>query len=176
MTTQSDQDILDDEHPWPGLASFKEQDEHFFKGREADIEELYSLVNRERLTIIFAISGLGKSSLLQAGLFPRLRLERILPIIIRLNFTDASVSLREQVFSAIALQVKDKAIEEVIVAIPSLKQEVLDEFFQECQNCGVTEGVHILAYNKYYSGYSTENKSTKYQNDEPPRTWPMIGQ
>jgi UDP-GlcNAc:undecaprenyl-phosphate GlcNAc-1-phosphate transferase len=33
--------------------------------------------------------------------------------------------------------VEHKNIEEVIMAIPSAKQEVLDEFFQQCQDCGV---------------------------------------
>ncbi len=68
---EPDQTLVDDKHPWPGLASFREQDKNYFKGREPDIEILLTLVNRERLTVLFGVSGLGKSSLLQAGLFPR---------------------------------------------------------------------------------------------------------
>jgi len=79
---ESEQTFVNAENPWPGLASFREQDEHFFKGRGPDIEKLYSLVNRERLTVLFGVSGLGKSSLLQAGLFPRLRVENMLPVLI----------------------------------------------------------------------------------------------
>ena len=90
LLPESEQTIVDDEHPWPGLASFREQDEHFFKGREPDIESLHNLVNRERLTVLFGVSGLGKSSLLQAGLFPRLRQDNILPVFIRLDFADAA--------------------------------------------------------------------------------------
>jgi WD40 repeat protein len=107
----SGQAIVDEEHPWPGLASFREQDAHFFKGRSSDIEKLFSLVNRERLTVLLGVSGLGKSSLLQAGLFPRLRQNQILPIAIRLDFADTSISFHEQVFAAIARQVQEKAIE-----------------------------------------------------------------
>ena len=125
LLPESEQAIVDDEHPWPGLASFREQDEHFFKGREPDIEKLHSLVNRERLTVLFGVSGLGKSSLLQAGLFPRLRLDNMLPVFIRLDFTDASVSLSEQVFAAIARQVQEKAIEAPI----HNENETLWEYF-----------------------------------------------
>ena len=111
QSSETNQAIVDDEHPWPGLASFREQDECFFKGREPDIEELLSLVERERLTVLFGISGLGKSSLLQAGLFPRLRLNNVLPVYIRLDFSESSATLTEQVFAAIAGQIQEKAIE-----------------------------------------------------------------
>jgi len=37
----------------------------------------------------------------------------------------------------LAQLVKDKGIEEIIIAIPSANQETLDGIFQECQNCGV---------------------------------------
>ena len=86
LLPESEQIIVDDERPWPGLAAFREQDEYFFKGREPDIKQLHGLVGRERLTVLFGVSGLGKSSLLQAGLFPRLRPDKILPIPIRLDF------------------------------------------------------------------------------------------
>lgn len=109
--TESEQAIVDEDHPWPGLASFREQDELFFKGRESDIEKLHSMVNRERLTVLIGISGLGKSSLLQAGLFPRLRQDNFLPVTIRLNFKVDAASLSEQVFAAIDRQILEKAIE-----------------------------------------------------------------
>lgn len=122
---KSGQAIVDEEHPWPGLASFREQDASFFRGRESDVEKLFGLVNRERLTVLLGVSGLGKSSLLQAGLFPRLRQIKVLPVTIRLDFADASVSLHEQVFAAIARQVQEKAIESPV----HYADETLWEYF-----------------------------------------------
>jgi WD40 repeat protein len=107
----SEQTFVNDEHPWPGLASFREQDQQYFKGRDSDLEKMHMHVDRECLTVLFGVSGLGKSSLLQAGLFPRLRLEHILPIYIRLDFTDVALSLSEQVFLCIARDAQNKAIE-----------------------------------------------------------------
>lgn len=121
----AEQILVDEEHPWPGLASFREQDEHYFKGRRHDMEKLRTLVDRERLTVLFGVSGLGKSSLLQAGLFPRLRQENTFPVYIRLDFADTAISLSEQVFSAIARQAQDNAIE----APAHTEQETLWAYF-----------------------------------------------
>src|SRR5262245_31603061 len=64
---------VDFENPWPGLATFREVDREFFRGRRSEADALFRIVMRERLTVLFGLSGLGKSSLLQAGLFPLLR-------------------------------------------------------------------------------------------------------
>jgi ABC-type transport system involved in cytochrome bd biosynthesis fused ATPase/permease subunit len=60
---------IDRENPWPGLASFTEEARAFFFGREKETDELVRLVRRNTLTVLFGQSGLGKSSLLQAGGF-----------------------------------------------------------------------------------------------------------
>jgi WD40 repeat protein len=95
-------DAIDAENPWPGLASFREADRELFFGREQETEELFRLVLRERLTVLFGLSGLGKTSLLQAGLFPRLREENVLPVLIRLEHSEGSPSCTEQIQAAIS--------------------------------------------------------------------------
>lgn len=81
-----DSGTVDPENPWPGLDAFREADHLFFFGRERETETLRRAVLRERLTVLFGRSGLGKTSLLQAGLFPRLRQDNFLPVRIRLDF------------------------------------------------------------------------------------------
>jgi Novel STAND NTPase 1 len=93
--------ILDDQHPWPGLASFEESDRDFFCGRETEAEALGRLIGRARLTVLFGKSGLGKTSLLQAGLFPRLRQDAMLPVRIRLDFSPGAGTLRAQILGAV---------------------------------------------------------------------------
>ncbi len=92
---------LNDENPWPGLLSFSEQDSKYFHGRDFESEMLYRRLKRERLTTLFAPSGLGKSSLLQAGLFPLLRRDNLLPVYIRLDFSKEKPNLTGQVKTAI---------------------------------------------------------------------------
>lgn len=107
---------VDWQSPWPGLAAFEEGDFEFFKGRDAEIDGLMRLILREDLSLFSGVSGLGKTSLLRAGLFPRLRAADILPIYVRLRYdrtpsTDlteggspqAAMTLAEQCFEAIRL-------------------------------------------------------------------------
>src|SRR5882672_2796990 len=63
---------LTKERPFPGPEPYRESDVLYFKGRRAETDELERLVRRAPLTTLFGASGLGKSSLLLAGLFPRL--------------------------------------------------------------------------------------------------------
>ena len=65
--------------PYPGLRPFQEEDAPIFFGREAEILEGCELLNRvrrqgyPRLVMVLGSSGSGKSSLVRAGLVPRLK-------------------------------------------------------------------------------------------------------
>ena len=84
---------IDTQHPWLGLASFTEEVRAYFHGREEEVGELARRVQRKLLTILFGQSGLGKTSLLQAGLFPRLRSHDLLPVLVRLDFSPSAQPL-----------------------------------------------------------------------------------
>ena len=89
------------ENPWPGLASFTEDSRSFFFGREQETEELVRLIRRHTLTVLFGQSGLGKSSLLQAGAFPVLREQDFLPLYLRLDHGSDAPALADQVKTAL---------------------------------------------------------------------------
>lgn len=91
---------VDAQNPWPGLAAFTEANQEFFHGRADEADELLRRVERKNLTALFGQSGLGKSSLLQAGLFPRLRAQGYLPVAIRLDHAASSPPLSQQVIEA----------------------------------------------------------------------------
>jgi hypothetical protein len=59
-------------NPYVGPRPFTEEEQRFFFGRAEEIEVLTSLVVARRASLLFAQSGAGKSSLLMAGLTPRL--------------------------------------------------------------------------------------------------------
>jgi tetratricopeptide (TPR) repeat protein len=61
--------------------------ERFF-ARETEIEDLLQQVLSHNLMVVYGRSGIGKTSLLNAGLFPRLEEHDLLPIPIRLNHAD----------------------------------------------------------------------------------------
>ncbi len=99
--SDSGPDRADAQHPWIGLASFTEGDRSFFAGRGDEIEDLVRLVRRDTLTLLYGVSGLGKTSLVQAGLFPALREENVLPVPIRLDYLEGALPLPHQILNAI---------------------------------------------------------------------------
>jgi hypothetical protein len=88
---------LDVENPWPGLSAYDEASRDFFHGRERESLELLRLIRLAPLTALYGKSGLGKSSLLQAGLFPLLREQHYLPVYLRIDFSDGANDPLEQV-------------------------------------------------------------------------------
>ena len=77
---------LDTAQPWLGLNSFSESTRAFFYGREDEIAELARRVQRKLLTVLFGQSGLGKTSILRAGLVPKLRPAGYCPVYVRLDY------------------------------------------------------------------------------------------
>jgi WD40 repeat protein len=61
----------EDLHPYPGLASFTEEDAEYFFGREAEVEQMWrKLEGPARMLGLVGPSGAGKSSFLRAGMIP----------------------------------------------------------------------------------------------------------
>lgn len=60
-------------NPYVGPRAFQEADQGAFFGRETEVRQLLSLAVARRVVLLYAPSGAGKTSLLQAGLLPRLR-------------------------------------------------------------------------------------------------------
>jgi len=61
--------------PYVGPRPFERDDASIFFGRDQEVEDVLSLVVAHRTFLLYAASGAGKSSLLNAGLIPRLESE-----------------------------------------------------------------------------------------------------
>jgi WD40 repeat protein/DNA-binding winged helix-turn-helix (wHTH) protein len=59
-----------DERPYPGLSAFGEADAGRFFGREAEVAALWAKLARQKLLAVIGPSGVGKTSLLRAGVIP----------------------------------------------------------------------------------------------------------
>lgn len=59
--------------PFPGLAPFREDDQAFFFGREAVVNEMANWLDQQPCLVVIGPSGSGKSSLVRAGLLPELQ-------------------------------------------------------------------------------------------------------
>ena len=60
---------------YPGARPFSLDQQHLFFGRDQAVRNLHNLLQMEQLVVLYSKSGLGKSSLLHAGLLPRVQSE-----------------------------------------------------------------------------------------------------
>ena len=93
---------VDADSPWLGLLPFTEETQRFFFGRDAEIREVFLRVRDHTLTVLYGQSGLGKTSLIGAGLIPKLRADGFRPVLLRLRFEDNDLPALEQVRAALA--------------------------------------------------------------------------
>jgi hypothetical protein len=89
------------DYRYPGSRSFQDTDldRKLFFGRDAEKDELLHLILAEKLVVLFAKSGMGKTSLLNAGVLQPLRERGFFPIPIRFN--DPTRTPQETVYAAI---------------------------------------------------------------------------
>ena len=128
------------QNPWLGLASYDEQavaQGYKFCGRERAIKELYSIIDNNIFTTLYGKSGIGKSSLLQAGVFPRLRVGNYLPVMIRLgaaavtsDYTDVIIDAIQEAANRTGAQCISKGVER-----DSSEEERLWHFFHSTTLC-----------------------------------------
>lgn len=79
-------------NPWLGLSSYQTGDSFRFFGREREIEEIGSSIKDNYCTVLYGVSGAGKTSLINAGLSPKMAMEGYLPITLRLEHGGRSYS------------------------------------------------------------------------------------
>ncbi len=60
------------QYRYPGVKPFETLDAGQYFGRQREIQDLYDLILLEKLVVLFGKSGYGKSSLLNAGIIPKL--------------------------------------------------------------------------------------------------------
>lgn len=78
-------------NPWKGASQYTENDKLY--GRDYEVYDLFNLIDNHVFVTLYGKSGTGKSSLLQAGLFPRLRENNYIPIYIRLGALSTNESI-----------------------------------------------------------------------------------
>jgi hypothetical protein len=117
------------DNPFPGLRAFEEADEKYFRGRRAESEDLVRRIKRAGLTTCYGVSGLGKSSLLKAGVFPKLRRERYCPVVIRLSFHESAADFVTQLKAQTVKQAKRKRVD----VTPYTEEETLWEYFHRAE-------------------------------------------
>jgi len=103
---------------YPGTTPFEKEQKDIFFGRERDIEKLLELIKFEPLLLIYSKSGLGKSSLLNAGVQPKLELQKNTHVInIRFTrYTEDSISPIDNIISKLGFNSTKRSLLDRIIA------------------------------------------------------------
>lgn len=103
--------------PWNELDYYKEGQPIY--GRDEDIRKISNSICQNLQTTLYGQSGIGKSSLLFAGVFPVLRKEEYFPVFIRLGLASEEESYVDFVINTIKDEAKrfDHAIRKEIIEL-----------------------------------------------------------
>ncbi|MGD2088816.1 MAG: hypothetical protein PVH61_21735 [Candidatus Aminicenantes bacterium] len=162
-------------NPYKGLHSYEEEDKVKFYGRDDETGKLLQLVKFNFLTVLYGKAGIGKTSLLNAGLFPLLRDEGCLPIRVRLNYTREAAPLMEQIHKAILkeidhfkIQLKTRNTEEITETEPLAPGETLWEYFHRVSHFdkpGIEQVTPVLVLDQFEEFFTIGKKYDQEDKD-----------
>lgn len=118
-------------NPWPGLESYQDpitsSNKRMFCGREKESFEVTRMIDDNIFVTLYGRSGNGKTSLLNAGVFPKLRKMQYLPISVRLGTESSKKSFQKIIIQAIEDNVKAEC-RETIWVIPPIQDQSANEY------------------------------------------------
>ena len=144
-------------NPWRGLAAYKDPStsEHTYEfcGRDAETIQLVNLIENNLFVTLYGRTGVGKTSLLNAGVIPNLRKRNFYPIYIRLSQENGDISYAQAIVNKIESE-----------------ENLIKEKLVENDNNGNNDGKSKTFLWKYFC-------TTKFKikiNDESPDIYPVI--
>src|SRR5579863_2989629 len=88
-------------NPFVGLRPFETSEEHLFFGREHEVSVLLNLISTLPVLILYARSGTGKSSLLNAGVAPLLASDPAqTPVFVSTTEADVTATTRSELMKS----------------------------------------------------------------------------
>jgi hypothetical protein len=134
---------------YPGIKPFEKEDHRIFFGRDDDVRSLTELVRVEKTVLLYSKSGLGKTSLINAGLIPKLEKEKkfkFIPVVIRFgNYSsEFNISPKDKIF---------KLLEKIFPGdpfkdYPQFKEMTISNYIKSFQFDNPSY-VHILIFDQF---------------------------
>jgi energy-coupling factor transporter ATP-binding protein EcfA2 len=119
------------ETPFKFLEAYEKNDRQLFFGRDQEIEDLYSLVTKSNMVVVYGKSGVGKTSLVKCGLATEFDDNEIVMIEVRRR-NDLNESLNAELQKALKSTGKNnKPVPELIKEIFNYKLRPIYLFFDQ---------------------------------------------
>lgn len=139
-------------NPFKGLLSYAESDEAEFIGREKEISELLAHIKANDILILYGKSGVGKTSIIRAGIVPQLRIINFLPIYIRIDFF-SKIYPSDQVDNTIKyISHSSHERKTEVDGISNIKESVLVE----------NDAQHVLILDQFEETFTIANREYQY--------------
>ena len=144
-----------EQRPYRGMQTFSEKHKDLFFGRTKPVNDIFDLLKNNLLTVIFGKSGIGKSSLLNAGLVPKLRENFYLPVLIRIPFSDFTVDPLAYTQACIETEIKKYIFKDFTYPVNT----PLWQFFREANYTGGAV-IPVLIFDQFeeYFSFGKQNK------------------
>ena len=147
-------------NPWLGLSTYQEGSRLY--GRDAEVSTLMDIICNNLASVVFGRSGIGKSSLIHAGISPEIRKRGMMPIYIRFEHNTNS-SYIQQIEKAICneLEKEDQLGEQV-------PQMGLWDFFHRniFFNRGHQQTIPVIIIDQFEEIYTLADADHKYLAQE----------
>ena len=144
---------------YPGIRAFERNERHVFFGRRLEARKLFNMVKAKPLVVLFAKSGIGKSSLINAGVEPLLEKDYFQVIKVRLQTT--AVSPIDLVKNELSSYVDQSKLDQ------HAKQEGLWEYLKACSfKKGEEEVTPVLVFDQFEEFFEHDSKDQLALNQE----------
>jgi len=147
-------------NPWHGLRTYVEGETIY--GRSEEIKLLTLLILQNKQTVIYGKSGIGKSSILNAGIFPEIRKKNILPICIRLEH-NTSISYLDQIKNIVKEQINKNGHIRVNKIVEKTTHESVWEFLHSTEYYNENDEIitPLLVFDQFEEIFTLENNVRK---------------
>lgn len=154
-------------NPWLGLKSYSEGKRLY--GRDKEIEELSQKILYNTQTIIYGKSGIGKSSLLKAGVFPILRRHGYFPVYVRFVHEEGQEGYTNQIKMSVKEALKHLTVED-LSALESDMYKLVEGYAEEVVPIKDTEDKETLweYFHRHKFFYKLNNE------DKPHEIFPVL--
>lgn len=107
---------MNNKNPWRGLASYEEPkndgNDYEFCGRDKETLDVVNLIENNLFVTLYGSSGIGKTSLLRAGVMPILRRKDYFPLYIRLSQEPQGISYAQAIVERLKKQLQERGLSE----------------------------------------------------------------
>lgn len=108
FSPKEEQNIKESQNPWAGLASYEDPETAKLKlkfyGRDDESYDVTKLICGNVFVTLYGKSGIGKTSLLNAGVFPELRKNEYTPLSLRLGLKNEDIPICYQLIIVDAIE------------------------------------------------------------------------